>query len=324
MRRFHMSILNNEVSGVRGSAKLVTPSGWSATPAAAQFSLSGKGESRSIEFSVTIPGDASAGTYSIDAIAATNLGEFRRGYHVVSYPENWTRNIYTQSRAKLEVFDIKAPSGVRVGYVMGSGDEVPATLEQLGAKVQILTADDLSFGDLSQFPAIITGIRAYNVNEDLKTNNKRLLQYVEQGGTLIVQYNQPLRSGPAPTAPPLFPYGPYPMMISANDRITVEESPLTILDPSNPIFATPNLITNADFAGWVQERGLYFIGNWDSRYTPLLSGHDPGEDPQNGGMLWARYGKGYYIYTAYAWFRQLPAGVPGAFRIFANLLSLPK
>jgi LmbE family N-acetylglucosaminyl deacetylase len=323
-RRFQVSVLNNETSGIQGNARLVIPSGWSAAPAEAQFSLSRKREIRNMTFLVTIPGGTPAGIFSVDAVAETNRGEFRRGYNVVSYPENWTRNIYTQSSAKLEVFDIKVASDVIVGYIMGSGDEVPQALEQLGAKVQLLTGDELSFGDLNHFSAIITGVRAYNVNEDLQTNNQRLLQYAEQGGLLIVQYNQPLRGGPGPAAAPGFPYGPYPMTISANDRITVEESPLTILEPSNPVFTTPNKITDADFTGWVQERGLYFMGSWDSRYTPLLSGHDPGEDPKNGGMLWTRYGKGYYIFTAYAWFRQLPAGVPGAFRIFANLLSLRK
>jgi len=321
-RRFQVSVLNNEVSGIQGSARLAVPAGWSVEPADVRFSLSSKGETRNITFQVTIPGDTPAGTFSIDAVAATDRGEFRRGYNVVSYPENWTRNIYTQSNAKIEITDIKVASDLTVGYVMGSGDEVPQALDQLGARIQLLTGDDLSFGDLNRFSAIITGVRAYNVNEDLKTNNQRLLQYVQQGGTLIVQYNQPVRGGPGPGTAPSFSYGPYPMTISANDRITVEESPLTILDPSNPVFNIPNKITDADFAGWVQERGLYFMGNWDSHYTPLLSGHDPGEDAKNGGMLWTRYGKGYYIYTAYAWFRQLPAGVPGAFRIFANLLTL--
>jgi LmbE family N-acetylglucosaminyl deacetylase len=323
-RQFQLSILNNEVSGMKGNASLVVPPGWNVKPAEAPFSLSRKGETLNIAFSVTIPGGTPAGTFSLDAIAATNRGEFRRGYQVVSYPENWTRNFYSQSSAKLQVIDIKAAPDLTIGYIMGSGDEVPASLEQLGAKLQLLSGDDLAFGALSRFSAIITGIRAYNVNEDLKTNNQRLLQYVEQGGTLIVQYNQPLRGGPGPVAAPAFPYGPYAMAISANDRITVEESPLTILDPDNPIFSFPNKITDADFAGWVQERGLYFMGSWDSHYTPLLSGHDPGEDAKNGGMLWTRYGKGYYIYTAYAWFRQLPAGVPGAYRIFANLLSLAR
>jgi LmbE family N-acetylglucosaminyl deacetylase len=321
-RQFQLSILNNEVSGTQGNARIIAPAGWIVQPSESRFSLSRKGETRNLTFSVTIPGGTPPGSFLLEAVAVTDHGEFRRGYQVISYPENWTRNLYTPSSTKLQIFDIKVPSNIIVGYVMGAGDEVPSALEQLGAKVQMLAGNDLAFGDLSRFSAIITGIRAYNLNEDLKTNNQRLLQYVEQGGILIVQYNQPLRSGPGPAAALEFPYGPYPMVISASDRITVEESPVTILDPTNPVFSSLNKITEADFAGWVQERGLYFMSSWDSRYTPLLSGHDPGEDAKNGGMLWTRYGKGYYIYTSYAWFRQLPAGVPGAFRIFANLLSL--
>jgi hypothetical protein len=168
----------------------------------------------------------------------------------------------------------------------------------------------------------VTGIRAYNVDEHLRAHNRRLLDYVANGGTLIVQYVRPMeRQGPRSSGAP-FLYGPYPMSVSDSDRITVEDSPVAILDPENPIFSRPNRITEADFEGWVQERGLYFMNSWDPRYKALVSGHDPNEEPKTGGMLYARYGKGHYVYTAYSWFRQLPAGVPGAFRIFANLLSL--
>src|SRR5262249_26645813 len=159
----------------------------------------------------------------------------------------------------------------------------------------------------------------YNINEPLKANNQRLLQYVEQGGTLIVQYNTPMGRGDSP-----FPYAPFPMSNSSGARITVEDSPIKILNPQHPLLSVPNKITAADFDWWVQERGLYFMTRWDGKYTPLLSGNDPGEQPLQGGFLVARYGKGYYIFTAYSWFRQLPAGVPGAFRIFANMLSAGK
>src|SRR5262249_37489233 len=153
-----------------------------------------------------------------------------------------------------------------------------ASLQNLGVKVQMLSGADLAFGDLGRLSAIITGIRAYNVNEDLKANNRRLLRYVEQGGLLIVQYNTPGRaSGRGRSSP--FPYGPYPMSSSTADRITVEESPLRILQPGHAVFTRPNRITVADFEGWVQERGLYFMSEWDPRYTALLSGNDPGEKP---------------------------------------------
>jgi LmbE family N-acetylglucosaminyl deacetylase len=315
-RDFQVSILGNEPSELSGSVKLSAPSGWSIEPRENPFSISRKGESVTVRFRVRIPAGVKPGDYPVSAAATSGGREYRRGYHVISYPENWTRNLYSPAESTVEAFDLKVAPQLTVGYVMGSGDEVPRALEQL-VRVEMLSGNDLAFGDLSRFAAIVTGIRAYNVNEDLKTNNLRLLRYVEQGGKLIVQYNTPARGGSSS-----FAYGPYPMTISAADRITVEESPLRILEPQNPIFNMPNKITAADFQGWVQERGLYFMSQWDPRYTALLSGNDPGEPPKNGGMLLTRFGKGYYIYTSYVWFRELPAGVPGAFRLFANMLSL--
>jgi LmbE family N-acetylglucosaminyl deacetylase len=313
-REFQVSLLGNEPSGISGSVQLELPAGWSVEPPEGSFSTARKGESVKVRFRISIPAGTKTGNYPVSALARAGGREYRRGYKVISYPENWTRNLYSPASSSVEVFDLKIAPQLTVGYVMGSGDEVPRALEQM-VKVEMLSANDLAFGDLGRFTAIVTGIRAYNVNNDLKTNNQRLLRYVEQGGTLIVQYNTPGR-GSSP-----FPYGPYPMTISAEDRITVEESPLRILDPQNPVFSTPNKITEADFGGWVQERGLYFMNSWDPKYTALLSGSDPGEPPKNGGMLITRYGKGYYIYTSYVWFRELPAGVPGAFRLFANMLS---
>ncbi len=317
-RQFQVSVLNNNQAGTQGVCRLIAPAGWQVEPAEMRFAMSHKGEAATNRFAVHPPANVRAGTYSIEAVATAGGREFRRGYEVISYPENWTRNLYFPSRSELEVFDVKVAPDLTVGYVMGSGDDVPAALEQLGVKVQMISGSDLAFGDLSRFSVIVTGVRAYNVNEELRANNSRLLQYVEQGGTLIVQYNRLFgRGAEAP-----FPYGPFPMSDSDADRITVENSPVQILEPESAVFNTPNKITQADFQGWVQERGAYFMHSWDARYTSLLSGHDPGEEPLRGGLLMTKYGKGYYVYTAYAWFRQLPAGVPGAFRLFANLLSL--
>ncbi len=320
-REFHVSILNNRKEGARGSVRLSVPSGWQCNPPELSFALSGKGERFSGRFVVRIPA-SSRGTGTIGAVASLYGREYSEGYRVISYPENWTRNLYSRAIAELKVIDVKVAPGLTVGYVEGAGDEVPEALKQMGVKVHTLSDDELAFSDLGGYGAIITGIRAYNVNEGLRSNSRRLLAYVENGGTLIVQYVRPLGRPGASGAP--FPYGPYPMSNSDADRIAVEESPIQILVPDHPALSTPNKITPADFEGWVQERGLYFMHEWDSHYTPLLSGHDPGEGPKNGGMLATRYGKGWYVYTAYAWFRQLPAGVPGAFRIFANLLSLGK
>ncbi len=320
-REFHVSILNNRKDGATGKVRLIAPSGWKVDPAELPFLSTRKGETFTARFVLQIPASP-AGSFSVEAIAETGGKEYSRGYRVISYPENWTRNLYFPSKSEIRVIDVKVAPRLSVGYIAGAGDEVPEALEQLGVRVQMLSNEDLAFADLSGFSAIVTGIRAYNVNESLRSSNRRLLDYVEKGGTLIVQYVRPL--GRAAGAGTTFPFGPYPMSNSDEDRITVEESPLEILDPGHPLFNTPNKISPADFGGWIQERGLYFMREWDSHYTALLSGHDPGEGPKNGGMLVARYGKGWYIYTAYAWFRQLPAGVPGAFRIFANLLSLGK
>ncbi len=313
-REVQVSILGNAAAGVMGNARLEVPKGWSVEPRSAPFKTSRKGESITLRFNVRVPAATSPGNYPVSAVATARGQEFRRGYRVISYPENWTRHLYTPAAGSVEIFDLKVAPRLTVGYVAGAGDEVAQALSQM-VRVQVLSADDLAYGDLSRFSAVVVGIRAYNVNEDLQTHYQRLLRYVEQGGTLIVQYNTP-RGASSP-----FPYGPYPMTMSAADRITVEDSPVRILEHQNPIFNVPNKITDADFQGWVQERGLYFMSQWDPRYTPLLSGNDPGETPKNGGTLFARYGKGCYIYTAYAWFRELPAGVPGAFRLFANILS---
>jgi LmbE family N-acetylglucosaminyl deacetylase len=320
-REFQVTILNNAQTGSRGSAHLEVPEGWSVEPAQIPFATSRKGESVTLRFAVRVPGAARPGKYTIAAAATVGTHQFSRGYRVVSYPENWTRHLYSPARSSVRIVDIKVEPQLTVGYIMGAGDEVPPAIEQLGARVEIITDSDLAYGDLGRFPTIVVGIRAYNVNAALQANNQRLLKYVEQGGTLVVQYNTPIGGGPGTARRTGFPYGPYPMSNSAGDRITVEESPVTILHRDHVLLNHPNKIIPADFEGWVQERGLYFMSEWDPRYTALLSGHDPGEEPLNGGLLVARFGKGLYIYTGYAWFRQLPAGIPGAYRIFANLIS---
>ncbi len=324
VHEFQASVLNNQGSGVRGTLALAAPAGWKVEPLERDFELSRKGETYTTTFKVRSPAGIKTGNHSIEAVARVGTQEYRRGYHTISYPENWTRNFYIPAQSKIDRFDIRIAPGLMVGYIPGAGDDVPNALEQLGIKVQTLSASDLAYGDLRRFAAIVTGIRAYNVNEDLRANNRRLLNYVAEGGTLVVQYVRPMERPARGSQGSPFLYGPYPMSVSESDRITVEDSPIKILDTANPVFSGPNKITDADFRDWVQERGLYFMNSWDSHYTPLLSGNDPGEEPKKGGMLYAKYGNGHYIYSAYSWFRQLPAGVPGAFRIFANMLSLGK
>jgi LmbE family N-acetylglucosaminyl deacetylase len=315
VREVMVTILNETESAAAGKVLLKLPTGWRSEPPEADFNVAGRGEESYTRFSVRVPPQNHSLQAVVEAEAAVGTKTYTSGYQKVSYPENWTRYLYAPAEAEVRVFNYRLQQGLRVGYVPGAGDEVAGAMEQLGARVRVLSDKELALGDLSGFAAIVTGIRAYNVNQSLKTNNRRLLGYVRNGGTLIVQYCRP-------EGERAFPYSPYPFVISNADRITVEDSPVTVLAPSHTLFARPNRITGADFDGWVQERGLYFARQWDPRYTPLLSGADPGEPQLRGGMLVARYGKGYYIYTAYAWFRQLPAGVPGAFRIFANMLSL--
>ena len=204
-----------------------------------------------------------------------------------------------------------------IGYIMGAGDTVPQALEQIGAAVQLLSPDDLISSDLSRFDAIVTGIRAFDTRPELPAARERLLDFVERGGTLVVQYNTAGGRG----APPIT--APYPLQPS-RDRVSVEDVPVTFVNPGHSLLNQPNQITPQDFEGWVQERGLYFMSDWDQRYETVIESHDSGEPPGQGGMLYARYGKGVYIFTAYSWFRQLPAGVPGAYRIFANLVSAGK
>jgi hypothetical protein len=232
---------------------------------------------------------------------------------VVDHPHIPIQTIFPEASARVLRLQL-AKVGDAIGYVMGPGDEVPAALTQAGYRVTLLGDGDLAGADLSGYDAIVTGVRAYNSRDALKRSSRRLLDYVEAGGTLVVQYNTADRTLHAD-------FAPYPLEIG-RDRVTVEQAPVERLDPECPLLRTPNRITDADFAGWVQERGLYFAAKWGPEYRTVLASADPGETPAAaGGLLWARHGKGIFIYTGYAFFRQLPAGVPGAYRLFVNLVS---
>jgi LmbE family N-acetylglucosaminyl deacetylase len=242
---------------------------------------------------------------------------------VISYPHIQTHRIYATAAATIRVVDLKV-APVRVGYVMGSGDEVPAAIERMGLKVTMLGEDDLSSGDLSRFDTIVVGVRASQSRPDFVANHKRLIDFVERGGALVVQYQRPDYA--AQKLPP------FPATMESRDaqgsqqiaRVVDETAPVRVLQSAHPVFNFPNKITDEDWRGWVQERNLYNFITEDARYTPLLESHDAGEPENSGGMVYARVGRGSYVYTSYAFFRQLPAGVPGAYRLFANLLSLPK
>ena len=211
--------------------------------------------------------------------------------------------------------DLKT-AGRNIGYLMGAGDKIPESLRQIGYNVTMLDANDLSPSTLKKYDAVITGVRAYNTIDKLKFGAQDLIKYAENGGTLIIQYNTRHRMKTQD-------FAPYPIKLS-RDRVAVEEAEVRLLKPDHEILNFPNKITTKDFDGWIQERGLYFPSEWDEKYDAILSSNDPGETPKDGGLLVAKHGEGYFIYTGYSWFRELPAGVPGAFRIFANMISIGK
>ena len=243
---------------------------------------------------------------------------FTRGYQVIEYPHIRRQHIYYDADITLKVVDVRTASQLSVGYVMGVGDEVPAAIEQLGVKVELLGPDDLAWGDLSRFNTIVTGVRAYERRDDLRANNARLLEYVKNGGTLLVQYNK-FEFNQAQ-------YGPYPARVSA-DRVTEETAPVRVLAPENPIFSLPNRIGERTWQSWVQERGLYFLGERDPQYVDLVELEDPfpyNAGPKRGALVQANYGKGRWVYVGLGLWRELPAGVDGAYQLLANLISLGK
>jgi LmbE family N-acetylglucosaminyl deacetylase len=314
-KTFDVSVsLHSNVKGpAKGSVRLDLPAGWNA--AEQEFSAAKDGEDQTLSFHVT-PGKIEETPYTITAIATYNGQQYKEGYHTIGYQGLRPYNLYRQSTYRTTGVDVKVAPGLKVGYITGAGDEIPQSLVNLGINVQFLSMGDLAGADLSRFDAIITGVRAYAVRDDLKTFNGRLLDYVKNGGVLIVQYNTPEYD---------HNFGPFPYKMGSNpEEVTDETSKVEILDGSNPIFTWPNKISGKDFEHWIEERGSKFLESWDTGYEPLLETHDPGQEPQKGGLLYAKYGKGVYIYNAYAFYRQMPEGVPGSYRLFANMISLAK
>jgi LmbE family N-acetylglucosaminyl deacetylase len=315
--RVQVELLNNATIGTKGRLALKLPDGWSAAPPAIDFSFARPGEKSRHQFIVAIP-SLERGDYKIDAIATVDGRDYREGYDVIEHRDLETRYLYHDAVTSVRGVDVKIAAGLKVGYVMGVGDDVPSGIAQLGASVQLLTAQDLAGSNLQQFDAIVTGTRAYAVRDDLKTYNTRLLDYVKNGGNLIVLYNTPAEFTPSA-------FAPYRAELPRDaEEVSEEDSPVTILAPERPEFTTPNAITKADFDGWIEQRGSKFFSEWDPRYTAMIETHDQGQAPQKGGWVTAAYGRGHYTYFAYAFHRQLPFGVPGAYRLLANLLSLGK
>lgn len=310
-----VSVSSNAKGKAEGKVKLRVPQGWQVEPAEQAFSFLHEGEKSNFTFRVTIPSVSPNTDYKIQAVAEYNGREYTEGYQVIAYRDLEPRHLYRDAVMELRGVNVNVAPNLTVGYVMGVGDKVPEALEQIGVKVTMLDANALATGNLDQFDAILIGIRASAVRDDLKSYNKRLLDYVEQGGNLIWQYQTPEFDQVA--------YGPYPYKMGRNpEEVSEEDSTVTVLAPANPVFNWPNKITAADFNGWVEERGSKWWGEWDERYQPLLECHDREQPPQRGGMLQAKYGRGTFTYAGYAFYRQLPAGVEGAYRLFANLISL--
>jgi LmbE family N-acetylglucosaminyl deacetylase len=296
-----------------GEIRLELPPGWRSEPEQFALEFTHRGEKQDRTFKI-IPSGLQEGRATIRAVFTWSGDKYSEGYTLVTREDLGSFYYYQPARQRVSIVDVQVPHDLGVGYIMGAGDDIPAVLQQVGINVTLIPAEKIAIEDLNKYATIVLGIRAYDTQKDVATNNKKLLDFVSAGGTLIVQYNASTGDFNAGKFPP------YPAELSRT-RVSVEEAPVDILAPDDSIFHSPNTITAHDFEGWIQERGLYFASTWDEHFTPLLSCHDPGEPPQKGGLLRAQYGKGTYIYTGYAFFRELPAGVPGAVRLFVNLLN---
>jgi hypothetical protein len=312
-RRVRVGVSSNLFSAAKGTLHLEVPAGWDVEPARLAVEFHGRGEKQEVEFKIS-PASLKEGRAKIRAILESGGADYSEGYSLVTREDLDSFYYYQPALQRISIVDVKVPKDLKVGYIMGAGDDIPTVLGQIGMKVTLIAADKFSGEDLSPYQTIVLGIRAYDTQKDLAANNKKLLDFVYSGGTLVGQYN----TGVADFNKGKFT--PYPAQLS-RARVSVEEAPVEILAADDSVFHYPNQITEHDFDGWVQERGLYFMDQWDNNFKPLLACHDPGESPQKGGLLRAQYGKGTYIYTGYAFFRQLPAGVPGAIRLYVNLLS---
>ncbi len=310
------TVVRSNVKGpAKGTVRLDLPNGWRCEPPSAEFTTARDGEDQSLSFRVT-PSNIEQKSYECTAVAEYAGNQYREGYEVTGYRGLRPYYLYKPSTYKTSGVDVKVAPGLNVGYIMGSGDDVPASLEHLGIKAGFIGANDLASGNLGKYDVILLGIRAYAARDDLRTYNARLLEYVKNGGVVVVQYNTPEFD---------HNFGPYPYVMGNNpEEVTDEESKVQILNPAHPLLNWPNKIGENDFRGWVEERGSKWMQSWDPRYEALLETHDLDQAPQKGGLLYAKYGKGIYVYNAYAFYRQLPEGVPGAYRIFANVVSLPK
>jgi hypothetical protein len=312
-RAVKVSVSSNLDGPPASTLHLELPAGWRSEPAQLNVNLAKRGEQKDFDFKI-FAGSLKEGRTQIRAVLEAGGRKYIDGYSIVTREDLNTFYYYQPALQRVSIVDVKVPKDLKVGYIMGAGDDIPTVLEQIGMNVAMIPAERLSSEELSKYGTIVLGIRAYDTQKAVAVNHKKLLDYVSAGGTLIVQYN---------TGTGDFNGGhftPYPAQMGRG-RVSVEDAPVDVLSATDSVFHYPNEITQRDFEGWVQERGLYFMSEWDNHFTPLLASDDPGEQPLKGGLLRTRYGKGTYIYAGYAFFRQLPAGVPGAIRLYVNLLS---
>ncbi len=308
-----VGVTSNLAYEARGMLQLDLPEGWRSEPGQLAVHFARRGDKQDFQFKV-FPAGLQEGRAKIRAVLEADREKFSEGYTLVTREDLGSFYYYQPALQRVSMVDVQVPHDLKIGYIMGAGDDIPTVLQQLGMDVTLISAEKLASENLSQYGTIVLGIRAYDTQPEVVANNKKLLDYVAAGGTLVVQYNTGVGD---------FTNGhftPYSAELS-RARVSVEEAPVEILAPADGVFHYPNTITARDFDGWIQERGLYFMDKWDAHFKPLLSCHDPGEDAQKGGLLQAQYGKGTYIYTGYSFFRELPAGVPGAVRLYVNLLS---
>ena len=302
-------------SNTGGVLTLAVKDGWKFEPASIPFELKAKNEEKKFTFKVFPPLGASETT--LQALVITKTDTLKRGIASIDYKHIPKLTLYPNAEAKLLKIDLQK-KGTKIGYIAGTGDEVPAALLQIGYEVSMLTQNDFA-KDLSIFDAIIVGVRAYNTEDWLKFQQEKLMSYVENGGNMIVQYQTNAFYGTPKTSS----MGPYTFGIGRN-RVTDEDAEVKFIKPEHSLLNYPNKITSKDFSGWIQERGLYFADKWSDKYETILMMHDQNETEQEGSLLYAKYGKGNYIFTGLAFFRQLPAGVSGAYRLFANMISVGK
>jgi len=306
--------VRNDMEGAAaGSVRLELPAGWQVEPEHGAFRLAKQGDVAEVAFVVTPVGLGAGRDYRLSAVAEVDGKSYREGYRAVGYAGLTRTNYYRAATYRAVGADVHVAAGLKVAYLPGTGDEVAMALAEMGVKPTTISVEDVASGRLSGYDAVVLGVRAYAAHPELAKANGKLLEYAAAGGTVIVQYN----TGDMPA-------GPYPMSLGESEKVVEEDAKVALLSLKAKALSWPNRITEKDFDGWVEERGHGFMGTWDPRYEALTESHDVGQDPQKGGLLVAKTGKGYYVYEAYALYREMPEGVPGAFRIFANLLSLGK